>query len=171
MTRSHNLSLVAILLLTLTLSACGFHLRGQANLPPEMARTHIEGLGEYSELGRDLRRLLEGSGVQVVESAEQATAILDVITNQASRRVLSVQGGGKVQEYELIQRLVFSVRTTDGRVLLPPQELKLDREYLYDRLDPLASGSQEGEIREEMQRDIMQLLMRRLQALGAGTTG
>jgi LPS-assembly lipoprotein len=170
MTRPHYLSIVSILLLALTVSACGFHLRGQVNLPPEMARTHIEGLGEYSELGRDLRRLLEGSGAQVVDTREEAGAILDIITNQASRRVLSVQAGGKVQEYELIQRLVFSVRTTDGRVLLAPQTLELNREYLYDRNDPLASGSQEGEIRDDMQRDIVQLLMRRLQALGTDTT-
>ncbi|BAZ93390.1 hypothetical protein TspCOW1_16700 [Thiohalobacter sp. COW1] len=167
MTRSHHLPTVLVLLLALTLSACGFQLRGQANLPPEMARTQIQGLSEYSDLGRDLRRLLEGSGVQVVPSAEQATAILDIITNQAGRRVLSVQAGGKVQEYELIQRLVFSVRTTDGRLLLEPQELELAREYLYDRFDPLASGSQEGEIRAEMRRDITQLLMLRLQALGS----
>lgn len=167
MTRSNNLSIVFILLLTLTLSACGFHLRGQVNLPPEMARTHIEGLDEYSDMGRDLRRLLEGSGVQVVDTAEQATAILDIVDNQASRRVLSVQGGGKVQEYELIQRLVFSVRTTDGRLLLEPQRLELTREYLFDRNDPLASSSQEGEIRTEMRRDIAQLVMLRLQALGS----
>lgn len=167
MTRPHYLSIVSILLLALTLSACGFHLRGQVNLPPEMARTHIQGLGQYSDLGRDLRRLLEGSGTEVVESAEQATAILDVVDNQAFRRVLSVQGGGKVQEYELIQRLVFSVRTTDGRVLLEPQRLELAREYLYDRNDPLASGSQEAEIRTEMRRDIAQLVMLRLQALGS----
>ncbi|MAT66125.1 MAG: hypothetical protein CMN57_10835 [Gammaproteobacteria bacterium] len=168
MTRSHHLSIVSLLLLALTLTACGFQLRGQVNLPPEMARTHVQGLNEYSDLGRDLRRLLEGSGVQVVDSTEGASAILDIITNQASRRVLSVQAGGKVQEYELIQRLVFSVRTTDGRLLLEPQELELTREYLYDRFDPLASGSQEGEIRAEMRRDITQLLMLRLQALGSG---
>ena len=166
MTRPHYLSIASLLLLALTLSACGFHLRGQMNLPPEMARTHVEGVGAHSDLGRDLRRLLEGGGVQVVDSAEQATAILDIINNRASRRVLSVQGGGKVQEYELVQQLVFSVRTTDGRVLLPPQQLELTREYLFDRNDPLASNSLQGEIRDEMRRDIVQLLMRRLQALG-----
>lgn len=167
MTRSHYLHTVLVLLLALVLPACGFHLRGQVNLPPEMAHTYVQGLSQYNDLGRDLRRLLEGSGVQVVESREQATAILDIIDNQASRRVLSVQAGGKVQEYELIQRLVFSVRTADGRLLLEPQELELAREYLYDRFDPLASSSQEGEIRTEMRRDITQMLMLRLQALGS----
>lgn len=158
---------ISILLLFLALlSACGFHLRGEAQLPPQMARTYVQGLGQYNDLGRDIRRLLEGSGVEVVETPDTASAILKVIENRTARRVLSVRASGKVSEYELVHRFVFSLKATDGTTLIEPQELELNREYLYDRNDPLSSGGEETAIWEEMRRDIAQLVMLRLQTLG-----
>ena len=47
------------------LSACGFHLRGAANLPPEMAHTQLVGLARHGALTARLTRMLEANGIEV----------------------------------------------------------------------------------------------------------
>ena len=64
-----------VVLLCTLLCGCGFQLRDSADLPPQMAMTHLIIEDEYSTLGRRVRVLLEQSGVQFV-GPDEATAIL-----------------------------------------------------------------------------------------------
>ncbi len=57
----------------LSLSACGFHLRGAVEYPPAMKETYIDG-NANSAVVRDLRLNLEASGAHVVESPQAAGA-------------------------------------------------------------------------------------------------
>ncbi|WJW74882.1 LPS assembly lipoprotein LptE [Thiohalobacter sp. IOR34] len=155
-----------LLLAVLLLAGCGFHLRGAVALPPAMQKIAVKGIGPYAPLGREIRRGLRSAGAEVVEDPAAATAVLRILRNEAPRRVLSVQATGKVQEYELLQILDFSVQDAAGRLLLSRQHLELSRAYLYDANDPLGKGSEEAAIRADMRRDLVQLLLLRLQARG-----
>ena len=66
--RQATLRVASLLAATLLLSACGFQLRDSADLPPEMARTHLVIDGQYSPLARRLRVLLEQSGAELVQA-------------------------------------------------------------------------------------------------------
>lgn len=163
------LTTLMVVFLAAMLSACGFQLRGAANMPPVMQHTYVTGVSEYNEFGRELRRALIGTGIALVDVPDQASAELQIVQNQTSKRVLSVQASGqstgKVEEYELQHRLVFKVRSTDGQTLLEPQTLEVTRDYLFDRNDPLGKSGEEAAIYEEMRRDLIQLMMLRLQAI------
>ena len=63
--------LVVVALFAALVSACGFHLRGEAQLSPAMQELVIEGADALSPLGRDLRKALTRSGARVVESGAQ----------------------------------------------------------------------------------------------------
>jgi LPS-assembly lipoprotein len=84
----------------LLLSACGFQLRDSAELPPEMARTHLVIASENSTLARRLSVLLTQSGVELV-GADQATAILEVPVNRAVTDVLTIGDNARVREYRV----------------------------------------------------------------------
>ena len=157
----HRLALLGLCLL---LGACGFHLRGQVSLPPVMARTAIVGLDPFNPLAREMERALRGSGVEVVEDEAAATAVLRVTRADAPRRLLSVQASGKAQEIELLQFLHFRLEDPSGKILLPEQQLEQRRDYYFDPKDPLGTTGQEPAIRRDMRRDIVQLMMLRLQA-------
>lgn len=151
--------------LMLAVSACGFHLRGDVKLAPQLARVHIQGGDVYDPLVRDLTRALTAAGSTVVTGAGEATAILQVLKNSGDRRVLSVQTTGKVQEYELYQLFEFRVRDAAGRELLEPQRLELTRDYLFDANDVLGKSAEEEVLRRDMRRDLVRLTMLRLEAL------
>ncbi|HFA59472.1 MAG TPA: hypothetical protein ENJ83_02145 [Rhodospirillales bacterium] len=157
-----------ILLLALAigvLTACGFHPRGAARLPAAMAVTSIEGLAAYDPLRQRIRWRLEAAGVRVVEDPEAATARLQILARNFLKRPLTVSQRGQVTEYELVRSLRFRVIDADDRTLVPEQTLTITRSYLFDRTNPLGTSSEEAAIAEAMERDLVSLLLRRLEAV------
>ena len=90
-------SVVLSLALLPLLAACGFQLRGAACLPPEMAQTEIVVEDQDSLLVRRVRTLLEQNGVRIV-SGQEATAILEIPTNEPVTSVLTIGDTARVQE-------------------------------------------------------------------------
>lgn len=162
----HRTAVVVITFMALLLTACGFHLRGDVKLAAALNKVYIEGADPYDPLVRELTRSLTTTGAAVVEDSKQATAILQILNNSGSRRVLSVSSAGKVSEYELYQILEFKVRDAAGRELLAPQRLEITRDYLFDKQDVLGKSNEEEMLRRDMRRDLARLAMLRLEALG-----
>ena len=150
------------------LTACGFHPRGAARLPAAMAATSIEGLPTYDPLRQRIRWRLEAAGVRVVEDPDTATARLQILSRNFLKRPLTVSQRGQVTEYELVRSLRFRVVDGDDRTLVPEETLRITRSYLFDRTNPLGTSSEEAAIAEAMERDLVSLLLRRLEAANAG---
>ena len=58
--------IAGILSLVLLCTGCGFRLRDDVELPPQMAKTQMVVDDEYSPLARRVRVMLEQNGVQFV---------------------------------------------------------------------------------------------------------
>lgn len=155
-----------VTLMALLSTACGFHLRGDVKLAAALNKVYIEGANPYDPLVRELTRSLTTTGATVVEESKDATAVLQILKNSGSRRVLSVSSVGKVREYELYQTLDFKVRDAAGLELLAPQHLELTRDYLFDTDNVLGKTNEEETLRRDMRRDLVRLVMLRLEALG-----
>jgi LPS-assembly lipoprotein len=162
------LRLTILFLFASLLSGCGFHLRGNVDLPANYQRMAIEGVSPYSDLGVKLKRALQANGVQVVETAG-AQVILKLSRVNYQRRLLSVSAvSGKTAEYELHYSLNMSVRDRQGNVLVSDQPLQLLRDYVYDQNNVLATDNEEAQLRKDMERDLVGQILRRLQARGRG---
>lgn len=158
------LRLTFLFLFASLLTGCGFQLRGNVELPANYQHMAIEGVSEYSALGLDLKRALRANGVDVVE-ATAAQAILKLSQVDYQRRLLSVSAAsGKTAEYELHYSLKMSVVDRQGKVLVPEQPLQQLRDYVFDQNNVLATDNQEGQLRKDMERDMVGQILRRLQA-------
>jgi LPS-assembly lipoprotein len=155
----------SVLLAVMLITGCGFHLRGQADLSPELARTHIVGVSPYSEFATNLRQQLRANGVQIVE-AKQSTSTLRITRNESGKRVLSVDQNGKVLEFELYSVISFEVTGRDKTTLLKNQTISLSRSFLFDVNDVLGKEEEETLLREDLQEDAVRLMIYRLQAIG-----
>jgi LPS-assembly lipoprotein len=147
------------------LCGCGFHLRGAAELPPALSRTHITGVSPYSGFAISLRRQLRANGVETVEDQQQATATLRITQNRTGQRVLSVDDDGKVREFELFTTLNFEVKGQDNKALLKNQTITLTRDFVFDQNDVLGKAAEADLLREDMEQDIIRLMLYRLQAI------
>ncbi|EJN07905.1 LPS assembly lipoprotein LptE [Herbaspirillum sp. YR522] len=147
--------------LAMLLTACGFHLRGAADLP---FKTIYLGFAPNSTVGVELRRNIRASGGEVVEQADQADAVLKVLADTRDRQVLTLNTNGRVREYALFQRFTFSVTDAKGVVMIPPTAIVLRRVITYDENQELAKQAEEVLLYRDMQSDLVQQILRRLSA-------
>ncbi len=157
---------LVLLVTTMLLSACGFHLRGAVPLPKVMAVTYIEGTPVLGELGRTLVRNLRDAGAVLTKDPKVATAILVILSEQMPRRVISVNRQGRANAYELDYRLRYTLKTPDGHRLTPPRSVSLQREYTFDPNNVLATGNEEGVLRQDMIGLAVRQMLRQLQTVG-----
>jgi len=153
-----------LLLGALLLGGCGFQLRGQANLPPEMDRTQLIINDEYSTLARRVRIMLERNGVQFV-GANEATAILEIPQNQVVTEVLTIADNARAREYRVTYTVQFRLTDADGRELIGWQTLRQSREISFDEQQILGSSREQEYLRDELAETMAQLLVARLESL------
>lgn len=152
------------LVLALLLAACGFQLRGKVDLPPVLAATQVEG-DHFSLLVRELDTVLRNAGARLVDNRGQATAVLQVLDETSSERVLSVGVAGQVAEYELVHQVEYRLEDRHGEVLVEKQTLSTRRSYQFDENDVLGKAGEEESLREEMQRDLALRIVQQLSIL------
>jgi LPS-assembly lipoprotein len=153
----------ALILLTLTVTACGFQLRGQATLPFE---TIFVSFPAGHPIGTDLKRLIKvGTKTRVVDQAKAAQAILEIISVSNNKEIMSVSGGGRVREFELRYRVSFRLVDSKGVELIPTNEIALRRIIPFTDAQVVAKEGEEAMLVREMQGDSAIQIVRRLEAV------
>jgi LPS-assembly lipoprotein len=157
-------AVIVMVLAALLSSACGYQLRGEARLPPEMAQTQMVIDDDYSTLARRVRVMLERSGVQIVTGA-QATAILEIPQNEVVTEVLTIADNARVREYRVTHTVRFRLTDPGGAELIGWQTLRQAREISFDEQQILASSREQEYLREDLAETLAQLLVARLESL------
>ena len=175
-----------ILLLISLLAACGFKLRGSAELPGYKLpfATIALSLAPTSEFYALLKRNIEASspGTRVVD-VKEAEAILTVLADTSQKNILSLNAAGRAREYQLVRTFTFTVRAnvaaatpaaqvkyTDARPTvvateyIAPSTITLRRDITFSDDLVLSKESEEALLQRDMQGDLVQQLMRRLAA-------
>lgn len=155
---------LALLLVAWLCSACGFQLRDEASLPPQMSQTEMLIGDEYSTLARRVRVMLERSGVRFVEGPE-ATAILEIPQNQVVTEVLTIGDNARVREYRLTHTVQFRLTDTEGRELIGLQTLRQSREISFDEQNILASSREQEYLKKDLAETMARLLVARLESI------
>lgn len=144
--------------LALLLSACGFQLRGTAELPFDTVYLPATG-----GIGLDLKRnILAGTRTTVVDDPKQAQAVLEFLQEVKQKDILSLTAGGRVREFRLLYVVAFRVHDGKGGEYLPAAKLQLARDFTFNDAEVLAKEMEEQLLYREMQADMVRQIMRRL---------
>lgn len=149
----------------IVLASCGFHLRGVAIIPEGLKTMYIQGVDLKKDLGRELKQGLKRNDVTVLDSYQEGSAVLTLLEHKVERRVLSVGSDAKVNEYELYGTIKFSVSNSSGQVLADKQHVEARRAYRFDQEQVLASDEEERLLREALNQQLAQGILRRLSVL------
>ena len=153
---------ILVVLCLLSLSACGFQLRGNASLPFESL--YVEG---GQDIAIDLQRAIRPTTTKVTDKAKDAQAILQVLSEAREKRILTLSSTGRVNEFRLLYRVNFKVIDKAGLELLSPQQIELRRDITFNDSQTLAKESEETLLYRDMQTDAVQQIFRRMSALRA----
>lgn len=153
-----------LLLPLLALAGCGFQMRGAASVPPDMARTYIAADDHRSLFYRRLRDSLGDIGVDVVDSAEDATATFAILSDIPGQRVLSVSARNTPREFEVSHTVLYSVQTADATIL-DTRSQTLTRDYTWDETQVLGKEKEEALMREAIVEDLVRIVLIQLSAI------
>lgn len=151
-----------VLALLLLAAGCGFQLRGTADLP---FKTIYMPPANQQGVALDLRRNIQaGTHTTVVDDPKNAEAVIEFTQESREKVILSLTAGGKVSEFELQYRVSFRVHDNKGGEFLPNNTIFLRRAVTFSDADLLAKEKEDRLIYRSMESDVVQQIMRRLEA-------
>ena len=161
--RSTRKLLLALLVLsTLVVSGCGFHLRGPVNLPYKTL--YLNGT-MTQELRLYLNRYLKTSvNTAIVSNVQEAELILN-INETIGKQILSYNSAGQITAYRIVASVNFTVSNANGDELIEPSNLFITRDMDFSISTPTASGELEALLVTDMRQDIVSQIARRLSTL------
>lgn len=153
----------------LCLAGCGFQLRGQAQLPPELAVTYVQsqrGIGlPPGPLTRKLALLLASNGVTVTRDPAQATATITLLHEDTGRRAVAADRFDLKREYRLAYSVAYQVALANGKFLIAGETLNAQRALLFDENRVLGFEAAQDSLIDSMADDLAWQIVRRLQAV------
>lgn len=161
------------IVLTLLLQACGFQLRGKVNLSAKISPVYIE-KNQVFDLAREIRTLLIGNGIKMVDDAGQSNSQLVLLNEEKTQRVLSVDGNGRAKEYLLTYSVNFEIRhklPADVIVKSRLDSVSVSRALLFEPDAVLAVTNEAEVIYKNMRRDAARLILLKLQSFSAHIAG
>jgi LPS-assembly lipoprotein len=145
-------------------AGCGFRLQGgDAALPSITAQTYLQTEDPYSDFYASLREGLRARGATVVESPQDASAVLRILEDSSGQRILSVSARNVPREYEIFYQVTFSLEVP-GSPSREPESLLVTRSYTYDETQVLGKSAEEQELRQSLARDLARRVLRRIAA-------
>ena len=144
----------------LTLSGCGWRLRGVQDIP--ISSIYVN-LGENSAIGASISRNLRAlTNVKVVDKKDEAEAIFELISTDRGTAVLAYNSEGRARIYSLRLTNVFRLIHQDGTDILPPTTVSATREIIKDEGDYNGVANEERLLYEDMQQQLIHQMVSRL---------
>lgn len=158
-----KISLRAVFFFTLMcgLMSCGFHMRGVT----DVAFSTVFIQGNTLVISKNLKKSLNTSGVKVLDSATNAELLLEMVGEESEKRILSLAGGGTVNEFELFYRVHYRTKVADAATWSPVQTVEARRDFTYSDANLLAKQDEEKRLNDNMRSDVISSILRRLAAL------
>ncbi|WP_295801429.1 LPS assembly lipoprotein LptE [uncultured Microbulbifer sp.] len=157
------------LTLAVTISACGWHLRGAPKNFPPGSTLYITSEDPRSDIAETITSLLQTSGLPLAEEPSQADYLLTIHKEDERKRTVSVDAKGRASEYELITSAEYSVSDRSGRTLLTEAKADVYRTLVWDDDEVVSKGEEERLQREEMRRELIARIIDRLRRIDVST--
>lgn len=145
--------------LAVTVSACGFHLRGSVPLPDGIKNMFVEvPKGSFRD---ELEKIITNAGGEINRGRNSANAILIITEARSERNVGTLDERGKVDSYDLDFIVEYVLEDSEGNQLRDAS-LTETRRYNFDPVQVIESESEEADLLEDMERDIALRIVRQL---------
>jgi len=111
------------------------------------------------------RAVATSSTTKVTTNAVEAEAVLEVVSAIHERVILSLSGGGRVRDFNLIYRVVYRLVDKQGIEIIPNTEIAITRVLPFLDAQILAKEAEEKLLQKDMQADAIQQIIWRLSAI------
>jgi len=163
LSRRQYLGGLGLLSVALVLGACGWRVRGKIELPYK--KILLSGT-VTPELKNSILMVLNINDIQVVNTAKESDLVLEIMSEQNAKQVLSYNASGQITSYRIISRIVF--RTFDpatGLEIMPESDIYQMRDLEFNQSNIQAFDQMVNDYVNNMRSDLVIQLMRRLASI------
>ena len=154
-----NKFLIFYLSLLLILNSCGFQLRKPLDLDYQSYAI----IGDSSGLSKLIRKQLSFTNIKENKDGN-ADLIIEIMSNNFEKRILSLTGNGQVGEFELVQTIEYRLKSSSQ--WSEPRRLEAIREYTYDPTLYNAAAAEERYLKDSMIEQLSRSLLTEINNLG-----
>lgn len=159
-TKRRNCLMGSLAILSLvTLSACGWRVRGKIDLP---YKTMFLSGTMTPEFRYELEMYLRINDVELVSKVQDAEVVLEILTEQHAKQMLAYNSLGQITAYRIISRIAFRLFYPDGIEIIPESDIYLTRDVEYNPSNIQSFDALVAEFIKTLRTDIVNQLMRRL---------
>jgi LPS-assembly lipoprotein len=152
-----------LLLLVLSLGACGFHLRGHNMQGKDFPFDSLYlKFNSPTPFVSDLHNSLELYKIKLVPLSTQADLTLDIVSEGTDKQIQALSATGQVLEYQLRYRVSLRAYDKEMQDWMSADEIQLQRTLTYDAAQVLAKEQEEALLFRDMRSDAVQQVLRRL---------
>jgi LPS-assembly lipoprotein len=145
-----------------SLTACGFHLRGNIPLPDGVKNLFLRAAqGSFRD---QLEEILVSGGAVLARNKAAGDVMLNITKVGSKRTVGTLDDRGKVNSYNLIFTVQYSLESPDGKIVRT-ETLKESRRYDFSPELVIESESEEAELLESMEQDLSLRIVRQLSSM------
>lgn len=155
--RSANM--LALLLFTSLLTACGFHLRGTMSGDSEIRQLSV--VGNDPVYIRHLSRALERSGIAISDRAQWRIHIISV-ERDVTQQTVATAG---TFEQRIVMSVTYQLQTSSGLPLFSPVQLTRERYLTQNQDTPNATESEQSIILSELRQELIATTLGRIHSL------
>ena len=168
---SRTFFVLKLMLTLLLLQACsgnGFHLRESVALTPQNKLIYLQNLPAENEFSDVFEAVLEEAGGALVETATEASSVIDFRSYEQGRRVVAYTSDRRAREYLLFLKFAYSISdsvTAHNKKRLeklPKRRVNIDRTYLYDPDFALGKAEEEKQVIKTLYEEAARLILLRL---------
>lgn len=153
---------IMVAVLALSLTACGFHLRG--NIPLSEGIKTLSLTAPDGPFTDKLSKRLVSLGANLVEP-EIADAFLNVQSVTSNRDVGTLDERGKVNSYDVKLVVEYILQDAAGKAIRPKATIYESRRYNFDPDTVIESESEEADLIDDMEDQAVLKLIRRLASI------
>ncbi len=166
MLRRVRLAVLAVALAVALCACSGWYLRGSdPGSTHNFSKVYLKG-DEAEQVTIAVRHELYNRGLKVVRRRSDADLVIEIEDERFERRILSVDPGtGKVREIELGLLAHFTVRASDGKLLVPREPLTFQLDYVFDEGSLLGTVEQDNTVQQDLAETAATSLIFRLESL------
>lgn len=156
--------IIGCLTIALLTTACGWQLRGTAEIPQNLSQLYVSADESKGPLVTELKKTLKANHVSVLDNSQDANYILTIHEETTDKRTAGVGSDALSSAYEITLKANYEIRTKNN--VLPTKATATSvRSFNYNTASISSATQEEALLITEMRRDLVQQMLRRLNAV------
>ena len=153
----------------LAVSGCGWQLRDMSPIANDLGNVYVSYSASQANIALSLRRELNASKVNLVETSAEADYLIKIIDIQSSRRISAVNANIRASQYQLYQAVDYMMIDNMGNQIIPLTTAYAERSHDFNEQDVLASQNEEALIQDSLRFDIVRQMLSRISEASIST--